>query len=89
MTLLFCGLPRIYELYDDDQKVHGFGNGVFLSTFGYYMSPETGVQDLSRKPPLDLIPNVVVAVCRPKVLDHEELAQAEATSKNLVKLKQG
>ena len=53
------------------------------------MSPETGVQDLSRKPPLDLIPNVEVAVCRPKVLDHEELAQAEATSKNLVKLKQG
>ena len=61
----------------------------FLSTFGYYMSPETGVQDLSRKPPLDLIPNVEVAVCRPKVLDHEELAQAAATSKNLVKLKQG
>ena len=61
----------------------------FLSTFGYYMSPETGVQDLSRKPPLDLIPNVEVAVCRPKVLDHEELALAEATSKNLVKLKQG
>ena len=53
------------------------------------MSPETGVQDLSRKPPLDLIPNVEVAVCRPKVLDHEELALAEATSKNLVKLKQG
>ena len=53
------------------------------------MSPETGVQDLSRKPPHDLIPNVEVAVCRPKVLDHEELVQAEATSKNLVKLKQG
>ena len=53
------------------------------------MSPETGVQDLSRKPPHDLIPNVEVAVCRPKVLDHEELAQAAATSKNLVKLKQG
>ena len=69
--------------------MHEFGNGVFCLQFGYYMSPETGVQDLSRKPPLDLIPNVVVAVCRPKVLDREELAQAAATSKNLVKLKQG
>ena len=46
------------------------------------MSPDLGDQKA------DLIV-VVVAVCRPKVLDHEGLARGAATSKNLQELKQG
>ena len=59
--------------------------------FWDYMSPEIEIlQDFwkNQKWKPDFPPNFrsgEVAVCRPKVLDREELAQVVETSKNLVK----